>query len=433
MPHRSKVAITAKANGMGLRGPKNWRNAAAGNCSGEQLERAIELYERGNIAWTDIGAAAGCSATSAQNAVLIALCERRGFAPAERTERGSITPAGIERLRELMRQGKKGVEIQLEAGVTASVASRERRAYERELAVAGAEPLPARNDGQPYSGVRLTTEHRRNVESLLLQGFGIILAGRKSGVGQQSVRIIRADLVRRLKSVGVAMPGCDLDGNRLETISAHPLKKSDEEIAKLRALLVDQRLPVKDAAPLAGMSTAVAYKYARAIADVLAADGQEMPKPIRASPKRAARPAIAVAAVPRPEPKPAPVAPPRPAPPALTPLVVAKPAEPPPVPSATARRATNLVLRPPPPAPAPARARDPQENEVLVRHGALPRPPDPLAKRGTRPREVNVLAFSEEFLEQLRRVAAGQGIVEVRPITRPAPEFSGCGSSLAGI
>jgi hypothetical protein len=273
LPERSWYAVHVKASKLGI--PTSFTNhAPRARLQGEQLEEAIRLREIEGWSFGKIGALLGVAEASACNAVLMALCTRKGFTPAERDSNGRLTERGMERLRWCLKKGLKGVEIQLRLGVSASCVAEQRRRYNRELKAKGKAPLPPPGAGESYSGVKLSREKKREVESLFLEGFGTAKVSEKSGVAKTSCTRLRSRLIRRLKREGRALPGCDLDGKR-RTMRGHARQIPDELRAKVRALILD-RVPVRRAAAIAGVGSCAAYR----IRDEMRAElGDAMPKP----------------------------------------------------------------------------------------------------------------------------------------------------------
>lgn len=275
LPDRSWQAIYVMASKLGLRSgvvPA----APYTKLQGERLERAIRMREADGWAFARIGAELGVSESAACNAVMIALCTRKGFRPAERDHNGRLLPEGRERLRYALRKGYKAIDISLRLGLSASRITEERRRYNAELKAAGKALLPPPGGGAAYSGVKLSKAKIAQVEALFLDGLGTQKIAEQTEVSHTSVVRIRARLVKRLARKGQCLPGCDARGNR------HKQKDSvrfipDEQKAALREMLL-ARMPVSRAAKLCGIGASAAYR----IRDELKAElGDAMPTPKR--------------------------------------------------------------------------------------------------------------------------------------------------------
>jgi len=273
LPGRSWHSIYVKASKLGL---KRERLPDAPKCrlAGQSLDEAIRLREDENWSFARIGARFGLSESAACNAVLNAMCVRRGHTPAERHSNGRLTERGLERLRWCLKKGLKGCDIQLRLGVTASCIAEQRRRYNRELKANGKVLLPPPGAGEAYSGVKLSREKKRDVERLFLEGYGTAKISIKAGVSKTTCTRIRNRLVRRLKRNGESLPGCDPDGKRRE-MKDHKRHIPEELLGKLRGLILD-RVPVRRAAAICGIGTCTAYR----VRDALKAElGDLMPTP----------------------------------------------------------------------------------------------------------------------------------------------------------
>lgn len=251
---------------------------------GDTLDRAVALYESGT-SMEAVARAVGMPCPTVQNGVMAALCVRRGFRPAERNANGYLTPAGLERLREMLRKGMKGVDIQLRLGVSASTISNERRRYDADLKTRGKRPLPRLGGGQMYCGARLTRDQVKQIDELLMTGLGSQQVADRTGVSSTSVIRLRAKLVKRLARNGQALTGCDKKGKRLKLLNlVHAVPECAKD--KLRALILD-RVPVSRAAMMANVGSSFAYKIRDAIRAELAAQGEELPPPVKLGRTRA--------------------------------------------------------------------------------------------------------------------------------------------------
>lgn len=280
LPGRSVHSIQVKASKLGLRRPPAKWNAHAPTpkLKGAALEEAIRLREEQGWSFEWIAARFGVAESSACNAVLIALCTRKGFTPAQRDHRGCLTSEGLDRLRYALKKGLKGVDIQLRLGVSAACVAEQRRRYNRELKAAGKVLLPPPGGGVAYSGVKLSAADKRSVEALLLQGLGAKKVSERTGVSNTSVGRIRNRLVKRLRRKGEALFGCDQRGVRhVQAESSRFI--TEEQKQALRDMLLD-RVPVRRAAQLLAIGGCSAYRIRDTLAAELAERGEVLPTPI---------------------------------------------------------------------------------------------------------------------------------------------------------
>ena len=277
LPKRTWQAIQVKASRLGLLSPVIG-DAPLARLRGEALEEAIRLRESDGWSFARIGAHFGVCESSACNAVLIALCPRKGFTPAQRDEHGRITAEGMERLHWMLRKGMKTVDIQLRLGLSASSVSEQRRRYARDLKARGKAPLPPAGNGERYSGARISRATMREVERMLIGGIGGPTVADRIGVSKTHVQRIRGRLVKRLARKGQTLGGCDRDGRRRRI--ANPVNAIPaQSIAVLRAELM-RGTPCLRAAAIACIGTSKAYRLRDALRAELAAAGTELPAPI---------------------------------------------------------------------------------------------------------------------------------------------------------
>lgn len=277
LPGRSWQSIYVKAHKLGLRCAKV-TDAPKSKLQGADLEEAIRLREVEGWSFAHIGAHLGVAEASACNAVLIALCPRKGFIPAQRDAHGRLTAEGLERLRLALRKGLKGVEIQLRLGVSAACVAEQRRRYNRDLKARGKALLPPPGGGAAYSGVKLTRAKKVEAEALFLQGFGTAKVADRAGVSKTSATRIRNRLVARLKRKGQTLPGCDSRGVRhVQAESSRFIPEASRDA--LRALLLE-RMPVRRAAMLLAIGGSSAYRIRDELAAELTTRGEALPKPI---------------------------------------------------------------------------------------------------------------------------------------------------------
>lgn len=273
LPGRSWHSIYVKASKLGLKCEK-LPNAPKCRLTGDRLNEAIKLREQDGWSFAGIGANFGVSESAACNAVLNEQCIRGGHTPAERHPNGRLTERGLERLRWCLKKGLKGVDIQLRLGVTASCIAEQRRRYNRDLKANGNALLPPPGAGETYSGVKLSREKVREVETLFLDGFGTAKISGRTGVSKTSCTRIRSRLIRRLSRKGQTLTGCDATGAR-RVMRDHFRHVPEELLEHLRGLILD-RVPVRRAAAICGIGICTAYR----VRDELKAKlGDAMPRP----------------------------------------------------------------------------------------------------------------------------------------------------------
>lgn len=276
LPGRSWHSIHVKAHKLGLKCRKVG-DAPRPKLAGAELEEAIRLRESEGWSFARIGAQFGVAEASANNAVLIALCSRRGFTPAERDRHGHLTEQGRERVRYALKKGLKGVDIQLRLGVSASCVAEQRRRYNRDLLERGKAALPPPGAGEAYSGVKLSKSQKTEVERLFLEGLGTAKVAERSGVSKTSCTRILNRLIKRLKRKGETLPGCDTQGVRhVQAVSTRFI--TDAQKLALRAMLLEQ-MPVSRAATIAAIGASSAYRIRDELAAELAAHGDSLPAP----------------------------------------------------------------------------------------------------------------------------------------------------------
>lgn len=282
LPDRSWHAIEQRAFKLGLKSPIV-SDAPSPKLAGEKLEQAIRHYEQDGWSFMKIGREFGVCATAATNAVLIALCPRRGYRPAERDASGRMTTESKERLRYMLKKGLRGVEIQLRLGLSAARVAEERRRYAKDLASRDKAPLPPPGAGEQYSGALIPRAKKLKVEAILLDGHGSTTAARRAGVSVPSAKNIRRRLIARLARKGEVLPGCDDAGNRIAAAkhSDHYIPASLEAELRRRLLAGD---PVQPAARATGIGSCGAYRIRDRLAAELRERGEELPKPIRLGP-----------------------------------------------------------------------------------------------------------------------------------------------------
>lgn len=277
LPGRSWHSIHVKAHKLGLHCTR-LTNAPKPKLAGADLDQAIALRENEGWSFARIGAKFGVCEAAANNAVLIALCTRRGFTPAQRDTHGRLTDEGRERVRLALKKGLKGCDIQLRLGVSAACVAEQRRRYNADLKARGKALLPPPGGGAAYSGVKVPKAKRAEAEALFLQGLGTLKISQRTGLSKTSCTRLRTRLIRRLAKKGEALPGCDITGARhVQAESSRFVPPAASEA--LRCLLLD-RMPVLRAARLLAIGMSTAYRTRDALAAELAAQGKTLPAPI---------------------------------------------------------------------------------------------------------------------------------------------------------
>lgn len=283
LPDRSWQAINVMASKLGIRSGRVGA-APKARLQGDQLEEAIRLREDDGWSFEKIGLKFGVSESSARNAVLIALCPRKGFTPAQRDASGRLTAEGMERLHLALRKGVKAVDIQMRLGLSAERVAEERRRYQRDLKLRGKAPLPPAGAGLDYSGRKIPKARSQEVEHLFMEGFGAATIVKRTGLSNTHVGRIRNALVKRLARKGQCLPGCDINGVRhVQADSVRFIREEDR--AALRELLLE-RVSVRRAALQLGIGACSAYRIRDQLAADLSAEGKELPKPLRLGNRR---------------------------------------------------------------------------------------------------------------------------------------------------
>lgn len=275
LPPRSDQAIMQHAHKMGV-ACEIRAQAPKLQMSVPEIAEAVRLHDSGK-SYCEIARQMNYAATTVSNAILIEEGKRRGFTPAERDHNGCLTEAGIKRVREMIRAGVKGVDIQMRCGVSAACVAEQRRKYARWCKINRITPPPPPGKGEAYAGAKVPREKVREVEALYLEGLGSKKINQRTGVSITTCSRIREKMVRRLKRKGQCLPGCDSTGQRrrqLESIRFIP----DDVRAELRRLILDS-VPVKRAALMVGMGMCSAYRERDALRAELAERGEELPKP----------------------------------------------------------------------------------------------------------------------------------------------------------
>lgn len=275
LPERSWGAIQNMAHKLGVRSALVDVPAPKAKLDGDDLEEAIILRDRDGLSFEAIGKRFGICEVSAQNAVLIALCPRKGFIPAERDDNGRLTPEGINRLREMLRQGRKAVDIALQLGLSAGRIAKERKDYNADLKARGKRPLPPPGNGERYSGARITRDIYKQVDALLMNGHGGPRIATMTGVSKTHVQRRRRKLITRLARKGECLPGCDASGKRIaykDSIAS----VSEAQKAIVRAELM-RGTPVARAAKIAVIGSSFAYKLRDELQAELERAGKSLP------------------------------------------------------------------------------------------------------------------------------------------------------------
>lgn len=279
LPERSWGAIQNMAHKLGVRSALVDVPAPAAKLDGDDLEEAIVLRERDGWSFEAIGKKFGVCETAAQNAVLIALCPRKGFRPAERDENGRLLPEGIDRLREMLRQGRKAVDISLRLGLSAARIAKERRDYNADLKARGKRPLPPPGGGERYSGARVPKDVYAQVDALLMAGHGGPRIAMITGVSKAYVQRRRRKLITRLARKGECLPGCDAAGKRIAYKDSLG-SVSDAQKAIVRAELM-KGTPVARTAKIAVVSSSFCYQLRDELKAELERAGKSLPPIVR--------------------------------------------------------------------------------------------------------------------------------------------------------
>lgn len=273
-PDRSWHSLQVKASRLGLKMLEPQWGGRGCALTGDLLEQAIQLREAEGWSFGKIGAHLGFCESSVNNAVMIELCRRKGYTPAERLPSGRLTSESIERLRWMLKKGLKGVEIQLRLGVSASAIAEQRRRYNADLKARGKALLPPPGGGIAYSGAKISRAKRQDAERLFLEGYGTAKVSAMSGVSKTACTRIRNKLIARLRRKGECLPGCDIEGKR-HVMRDHARSIPAESLERLKALILE-RVPVRRAALMTGVGSCAAYR----VRDALKAEmGDAFPKP----------------------------------------------------------------------------------------------------------------------------------------------------------
>lgn len=274
---RSPGAIHVKANKLGIKriGAGEGRHL---KLAGQDLELAIQLRQQDKWSYQRIGERFGIAETSASNAILMALCVRSGYTPAQRHPNGRLTDEGLSRLRYALRKGLKGVDITLRLGVSAACVAEQRRRYSKELKGNRKAPLPLHGNNEHYSGRKLTTAERRQVEDLFKLGYGGPKISEMTGISKTSCQRVRKKLIAKLARKNTDLTGCNRKGAR-SRVKHSTAMIPEQSKAILKALILD-RIPVARAAAISGVGASSAYKFRDELAYSLEANGEQLQRPI---------------------------------------------------------------------------------------------------------------------------------------------------------
>ena len=278
LPHRTHQSIAVKAHALGIHTTHRGQ-APTARLSGHRLAEAIKLREEQNWSFAKIGAHFGISETAASSAVLIAQCSVKGYRPAERDATGRLSPEGIARLRYALKKGLKAVDIQLRLGVSSGCVAEQRRRYNAELRAAGKALLPPPGGGVAYSGVKVAKTRKLEVERLFMEGLGTFKVSERTGVSKTVCTRIRKRLVKRLKTKGEALPGCDLTGKRHVQAESSRFVTASQKAVLSELILAGT--PVARAAAMTAVGASTAYKLRDELSAELAASGRKLPAPKR--------------------------------------------------------------------------------------------------------------------------------------------------------
>lgn len=277
---RSIEAVHQKGWARGLKDPTLPPPAAKRRpLNLEQEKRADELNREG---WgcERIGKLFGVSEGTVMNALLRRRCHAAGGRPARRDANGNLLATEVKRMRALMMEGRKNVEIALLMAVSQVNVSLQRRKYEAELKERRkGKTLPPIGGGQAYSGAKVPRAKRLEVEALYMTGLGTKKVSAATGVSHTTCGRIRNRLIKRLARKGECLPGCDRAGVRhVQTGSARFIPPA--AIAELRRRILD-RWPVIQAARDLAIGGSSAYRIRDELAAELATRGETLPAPIR--------------------------------------------------------------------------------------------------------------------------------------------------------
>lgn len=338
----------------------------------DQLETALRLFDQRH-SYAEIARSLGLKTCTVTNAILMARCQRAGFTPAKRDAAGGLLASEVHRLYDLLRRGLKGVEIQLRMGISASCVCN----YRRRAKAEGIE-LPPPGGGVPYSGRKLSRETMAEIDRLLLEGFGAPKVAETTGASKTQVLRRRRSLIQRLSHKGECLPGCDIDGRRLVVRASYHFIPEQAKV-DLRWRLLD-RWPVARAARDLGIGASSAYKIRDELVLELAAQGKVLPPPRRDAKRTEGKKALRKIEWLPPEKR------------------------------RQYRKLTHQLG-------AEEAKRFILGKSVLAAPAAIAPPPGP----DQLPRAVPPFRRALSFEEQLARVAAGAGLVEVIPLRRPDP------------
>lgn len=283
LPERSWQAIYVMANKLGIR-TTALPPAPKAKLQGAALERAIVMREEQGWSFARIGAELGVSESGACNAVMVALCTRKGFRPAERDAKGRLLPEGMDRLRYALRKGYKAIDIQLRLGLSAGRIAEERRRYNRELKTGGKALLPPPGAGEAYSGVKVPRSKVAEIEDALMQGLGTLKVAERTGASKTTITRARNRLISKLARQNKTLPGRDATGKRLHLVD-QLFQIPDAARIQFRRLLIDERMSARRAGLHAGIGGTNAHFMYQEIVAEYAARGEALP-PTKRAPSR---------------------------------------------------------------------------------------------------------------------------------------------------
>lgn len=279
LPARNIPGIRMQALKRELKDPTAIPAGRRAPLEGHDLSRAVELRKAG-WSYARIGREFGVCESTATNALTYAECIAAGRTPAKRDAAGGLYARDAKRLRKMLLDGMKHVEIQRELGISASCVSHYRRRLEKDLRGARkSKLLPQHGGGAAYSGRKFSPALKREAERLYMTGLGTKKVSEATGISHSQCLRIRNKLVSRLRRRGEALQGCDLDGRRRITAPGVRAIPADA-IAELRRRLV-AREPVARAARDLGIGGCSAYRIRDELAAEFAARGEALPPPIR--------------------------------------------------------------------------------------------------------------------------------------------------------
>ena len=273
LPDRTVEAIRQRAVKLGAAAPR-----AAGlrvPCADQDMDVIMALRDQG-MGYRAIARLLDLKEQAVSNAVLRVECERAGFTPARRDAAGGLIAQDAERLYGFIREGLTGVEIQRRLGVSASCVLHYRARLKR-----NGEQLPPPGNGMRYSGSRVQKDVRKEVDRLFMLGYGAAKVAELAGVTVTFAKRRRLMLVHQLAARGECLPGCDLNGRRVQ-VKESAAWITEQQRVDLQWLLMEG-WPIAPAAQELRIGKSSAYRIANELKARLAAEGRNLPRPVAAN------------------------------------------------------------------------------------------------------------------------------------------------------